>query len=158
MAWSGDVVEWCVMSQYRRMFVDGNLLCKVLAHRATFTLTCDLNGQGEDTSRIRSRIVLALTIPFPISPLLCSLSLTYGSALSSCLRVRVREDAQLAALSRSNKWVEKHTADNVPYYFEPSSETVTWEKPDCLKSAAEIETNSGPWAWVSSLRISGYVS
>lgn len=59
----------------------------------------------------------------------------------------------MADLARSNRWVEKHTADGVPYYFEPSSETVTWEKPDCLKSAAELETNSGPWAWVSDERI-----
>ena len=57
-------------------------------------------------------------------------------------------DAALAALSQSTKWVEKRTADDVPYYFEPSSETVTWEKPDCLKSPEELQSNSGPWAWV----------
>lgn len=57
-------------------------------------------------------------------------------------------DAALAALSQSTNWVEKRTADDVPYYFEPSSETVTWEKPDCLKSPEEMQSNSGPWAWV----------
>lgn len=60
----------------------------------------------------------------------------------------VSADAALAALSQSTKWVEKRTADDVPYFFEPSSETVTWEKPDCLKSPEELESNSGPWAWV----------
>lgn len=59
-----------------------------------------------------------------------------------------RPDAQIAALAHSTKWIEKRTADDVPYYFEPSSETVTWEKPDCLKSPEELQTNSGPWAWV----------
>ncbi|CAM9943985.1 unnamed protein product [Scytosiphon promiscuus] len=63
--------------------------------------------------------------------------------------VQSMSDTALAALSQSNLWVEKRTADDVPYYFEPSSETVTWEKPDCLKSPEELQSNSGPWAWVS---------
>eukprot|EP00752_Nemacystus_decipiens_P006696 g6019.t1 len=73
----------------------------------------------------------------------------FAQAQASGAVVQSMSDAALAALSQSTKWVEKRTADDVPYYFEPSSETVTWEKPDCLKSPEELQSNSGPWAWVS---------
>ncbi|CAM9483599.1 unnamed protein product, partial [Ectocarpus sp. 8 AP-2014] len=73
----------------------------------------------------------------------------YAAAQASGAVVQSMSDAAVAALSQSTNWIEKRTADDVPYYFEPSSETVTWEKPDCLKSPEELQSNSGPWAWVS---------
>jgi myosin heavy subunit len=46
-------------------------------------------------------------------------------------------------------WVEKLTADKVPYYFNTASETVSWDKPNCLKTAEEKQHDDGEWVWVS---------
>lgn len=43
---------------------------------------------------------------------------------------------------------QRFTLDGVPYYYNISTEELSWEKPDCLKSAAERETERGDWCWV----------
>jgi hypothetical protein len=46
-------------------------------------------------------------------------------------------------------WKEKLTADKVPYYFHTSTDAVSWDKPDCLKTAEELERDQGEWVWVT---------
>jgi myosin heavy subunit len=46
-------------------------------------------------------------------------------------------------------WVEKFTADGVAYYYNTSSESVSWDKPDCLKTAEEKHQEEGEWVWVT---------
>lgn len=46
-------------------------------------------------------------------------------------------------------WVEKFTADGVAYYYNNSSESVSWDKPDCLKTAEEKHHEEGEWVWVT---------
>eukprot|EP01094_Clydonella_sp_ATCC50884_P015120 TRINITY_DN2569_c0_g1_i1.p1 TRINITY_DN2569_c0_g1~~TRINITY_DN2569_c0_g1_i1.p1 ORF type:complete len:1924 (-),score=743.67 TRINITY_DN2569_c0_g1_i1:162-5840(-) len=45
-------------------------------------------------------------------------------------------------------WTERFTMDGVPYYHNVHSSAVTWDKPDELKSAGELESDSGTWRWV----------
>lgn len=39
--------------------------------------------------------------------------------------------------------------DGVHYFYNSHTETVTWEKPDILKTAAEKQESDGEWVWVS---------
>jgi hypothetical protein len=55
----------------------------------------------------------------------------------------------MARASFNANWVEKVTVDGARYYYNPSTEAVAWDKPDCLKSREELETDSGEWIWVS---------
>ena len=55
----------------------------------------------------------------------------------------------MARASGNTNWVEKVTIDGAHYYYNPSTEAVAWDKPDCLKSREEMETDSGEWVWVS---------
>jgi len=41
------------------------------------------------------------------------------------------------------------TIDGALYYANPSTEAVSWDKPDCLKTNEELEKDSGDWVWVS---------
>ncbi len=54
----------------------------------------------------------------------------------------------LSQLSKSANWKEKYTADNTQYYWNASTETVSWDKPTCLMSDEEIDSTSGDWVWV----------
>lgn len=45
-------------------------------------------------------------------------------------------------------WVEKQTMDGQEYYYNSTNKAVTWDKPDELRSAEEIEEESGEWFWV----------
>lgn len=51
--------------------------------------------------------------------------------------------------SASPGWQQKMTADQVPYFFHPATDAVSWDKPDCLKSADELERDQGEWVWVT---------
>ena len=55
----------------------------------------------------------------------------------------------MARDSASLNWVEKKTIDGALYYHNPSTEAVSWDKPDSLKTAAEKQVDSGEWVWVS---------
>ena len=46
-------------------------------------------------------------------------------------------------------WVEKFTADAVAYYYNTSTESVSWDKPNCLKTAEERQQEEGEWVWVT---------
>lgn len=46
-------------------------------------------------------------------------------------------------------WQQKLTADQVPYFFHPATDAVSWDKPDCLKSPEELERDQGEWVWVT---------
>lgn len=46
-------------------------------------------------------------------------------------------------------WIEKFTVDKVPYYYHSTTESVSWDKPDSLKSAAEKESSEGEWVWIT---------
>lgn len=41
------------------------------------------------------------------------------------------------------------TVDGVHYYYNSQTESVTWEKPDILKTDAERQESDGEWVWVS---------
>eukprot|EP00510_Aplanochytrium_minuta_P009027 CAMPEP_0184053344 /NCGR_PEP_ID=MMETSP0956-20121227/5907_1 /TAXON_ID=627963 /ORGANISM="Aplanochytrium sp, Strain PBS07" /LENGTH=487 /DNA_ID=CAMNT_0026346723 /DNA_START=164 /DNA_END=1625 /DNA_ORIENTATION=- len=45
-------------------------------------------------------------------------------------------------------WTEKSTIDGLPYYYNVDTEEITWDKPDALRTAQEIEEESGEWTWV----------
>ena len=46
-------------------------------------------------------------------------------------------------------WEEKLTIDRVPYYYNTSTDAVSWDKPDSLKSHEEKLTDSHEWVWIS---------
>mmetsp|Transcript_4274 Transcript_4274/g.7882 ORF Transcript_4274/g.7882 Transcript_4274/m.7882 type:complete len:1324 (-) Transcript_4274:156-4127(-) len=54
-----------------------------------------------------------------------------------------------AAESDDPNWIEKFTADKVAYYYNTSTESVSWDKPNSLKTADEKERDQGEWVWVS---------
>jgi hypothetical protein len=54
-----------------------------------------------------------------------------------------------AATSDDPNWIEKFTADQVAYYYNTATESVSWDKPNSLKSADEKERDQGDWVWVS---------
>jgi hypothetical protein len=45
-------------------------------------------------------------------------------------------------------WEERWTVDELPYYYNKLTESVTWEKPDALKTDEELEHEAGEWTWV----------
>jgi hypothetical protein len=51
------------------------------------------------------------------------------------------------------EWEERWTLDDVPYYYNSKTEAVSWEKPDELKTAEELEHEAGEWTWVPSPHI-----
>ena len=59
-----------------------------------------------------------------------------------------------AARQSSNaNWTEKRTADGMAYYYNASTEEVTWDKPNALKSAEELQQDTGDWVWVSDPKV-----
>ena len=42
-------------------------------------------------------------------------------------------------LPTTGLWVEKKTVDGVAYYVHPETGSVSWDKPDNLKSGEELE-------------------
>ena len=46
-------------------------------------------------------------------------------------------------------WIEKYTADKVAYYYNTKTESVSWDKPNYLKTNDEKERDQGEWIWVS---------
>ncbi|GBG32611.1 Myosin-11 [Hondaea fermentalgiana] len=45
-------------------------------------------------------------------------------------------------------WMERKTADGVPYYHNVSTGALSWDKPDEMKDAHEVENEAGTWVWV----------
>ena len=60
-----------------------------------------------------------------------------------------RSGKNMARESQQGHWVEKVTVDGALYYSNPSTEAVSWDKPDCLKTDEELQTEAGEWIWVS---------
>jgi hypothetical protein len=44
-------------------------------------------------------------------------------------------------------WAELATPEGVPYFHNKISNVTTWEKPDCLKTSAELD-KAGEWVWM----------
>jgi Myosin N-terminal SH3-like domain len=74
---------------------------------------------------------------------------SYSNGATTAEAVPGMSSAATAALTSAANWLEKRTADGVPYYFNTATETCDWDKPDCLKSAEELDTGAGAWVWVS---------
>mmetsp|Transcript_9418 Transcript_9418/g.16611 ORF Transcript_9418/g.16611 Transcript_9418/m.16611 type:complete len:1918 (+) Transcript_9418:318-6071(+) len=53
-------------------------------------------------------------------------------------------------------WMERKTADGVPYYHNVSTGALSWDKPDEMKDAYEVENEQGNWVWVPD-EVDGYV-
>ena len=45
-------------------------------------------------------------------------------------------------------WEERMTVDGVPYYYNKSTDCLSWEKPDCLRTEEEKKEGSTHWAWL----------
>ena len=45
-------------------------------------------------------------------------------------------------------WEERFTVDDVPYYYNPSTDCLSWEKPDCLRTEEEKKEGSSHWVWL----------
>jgi len=54
-------------------------------------------------------------------------------------------------------WVEKRSADGVPYYHNGVTGEVSWDCPPSLQSGAETVPDNGDWMWVSDEKL-GYVA
>jgi WW domain len=54
--------------------------------------------------------------------------------------------ATTSRMSDTHGWKEYKTPQGVPYYYNASTEETSWEKPDCMKSADELE-GAGNWVW-----------
>jgi hypothetical protein len=57
--------------------------------------------------------------------------------------------AGAGASSDDPNWTEKFTADKVAYYYNTATESVSWDKPNSLKTAEEKERDQGEWVWTS---------
>lgn len=60
------------------------------------------------------------------------------TASSSAARSRLQGDG----------WEERITVDGVPYYYNKSTDCLSWEKPDCLRTEEEKKEGSTHWAWL----------
>ena len=67
---------------------------------------------------------------------------------NTALKSRKIHKHGLASTGNTGGWEERRTVDGVPYYCNIVTEELAWEKPDALKSAAELETDAGEWFWV----------
>ena len=45
-------------------------------------------------------------------------------------------------------WEERFTVDGVPYYYNPSTDCLSWEKPECLRTEEEKREGSSRWVWI----------
>lgn len=45
-------------------------------------------------------------------------------------------------------WQEKQTIDGLPYYYNSSTEEITWDKPEALMSRDEKAEDEGQWVWI----------
>ncbi len=52
-----------------------------------------------------------------------------------------------STVGKPGKWVEKRTADGVPYYFNEGNEAVTWDMPDELRGKGGSDYDDGSWIW-----------
>jgi hypothetical protein len=89
--------------------------------------------------------------PVPLPPKMPRASVTAAapSAVSSMNPNESQKPSSLIPTNADSRWVEKLTADKVPYYYNTGSESVSWDKPNCLKSAEEKQQDDGEWVWVS---------
>jgi hypothetical protein len=85
--------------------------------------------------------------PVPMKPTAASPRMAVASPANGAMKFHA-SGRVLSAMSKASNWQEKLTADGTCYYWNASTETVTWDKPDCLKSEAEKEVSSGNWCWV----------
>ena len=49
---------------------------------------------------------------------------------------------------RGGGWEERFTVDDVPYYYNKTTDCLSWEKPDCLRTEEEKKEGSTRWAWL----------
>jgi len=63
--------------------------------------------------------------------------------------------AGLASVDASG-WIERKTADGALYYHNVNSGALSWDRPDQLKDAVELKSESGSWVWFPDQR-EGYV-
>ena len=49
---------------------------------------------------------------------------------------------------RGGGWEERFTVDDVPYYYNKSTDCLSWEKPECLRTEEEKKEGSTRWAWL----------
>ena len=80
-----------------------------------------------------------------------SLAVTPASPQAAATATVVATPLKKTALANLQDpgWTAKFTADKVPYYHHPVSGSVSWDKPDSLKSAEERARDDGEWVWVS---------
>jgi len=55
--------------------------------------------------------------------------------------------------SINQHWVEKRTADGMPFYYNVSTEAVSWDKPEALMTHTEKQEDLGEWVWVSDPKV-----
>lgn len=55
--------------------------------------------------------------------------------------------ASAGLVTHGSGWMERKTADGVPYYHNVTSGELTWDKPDEMKDASELHHDSGNWVW-----------
>eukprot|EP00940_MAST-03C_sp_MAST-3C-sp2_P000685 g685.t1 len=73
-------------------------------------------------------------------------------------RKSVRKLKAVGRKVREKGWVERRTLDGVPYFYHQTDESLTWEKPDALKTPAEKSENKSDWYhWVAD-RDEGWVA
>lgn len=49
---------------------------------------------------------------------------------------------------RGGGWEERFTVDDVPYYYNKSTDCLSWEKPECLRTEEEKKEGSTKWTWL----------
>ena len=46
-------------------------------------------------------------------------------------------------------WEERYTADDVPYYYHKETDSLSWDKPECLLTEAEKAEGRRQWVWIA---------
>lgn len=87
--------------------------------------------------------------PVPLPPKIPRAPTTASSASATPTHEQEKKTSNLMPGNDDKSWIEKMTADKVPYYYNTASESVSWDKPNCLKTAEEMKHDDGEWVWVS---------
>ena len=73
---------------------------------------------------------------------------TSTSSNQAATKLSIKTSSKIRRGLQGNGWEERFTVDGVPYYYNPSTDCLSWEKPECLRTEEEKREGSSRWVWL----------
>lgn len=91
------------------------------------------------------------TSPAVEEKIIASSSSTKSSPISTnqtATKPSIKTSSKIRRGLQGGGWEERFTVDGVPYYYNPSTDCLSWEKPECLRTEEERREGSSRWVWI----------